>query len=113
MRFCPPVTKLNVPTLPVRMGIGLSLCSCAGDHGGSDRKKSGRMTERRVLRRRADAVSWNKYGTAKPHQSYGGIVLEPCTGGNITEVMAIRTGKIVAFSWHGLLTLFSNARLTC
>lgn len=40
-------------------------------------------------------------------------MLEPCTGGNITEVMAIRTGKIVAFSWHGLLTLFSNARLTC
>ncbi len=47
------------------------------------------MTESTGLCQRAGAVSRNWYDTANPTKSYGGIVLEPRTRRNITEVMAI------------------------
>jgi hypothetical protein len=61
------------------------------------------MTERTVLCQRAGAVSRNWYDTAKPDQSSAAIVLQPRTGRNITEVMAIRPQRDRPFSWPASL----------
>ena len=83
--------------LPVRMGIGLSCWSCAETQGASDSKKKSALTERTVLRRRAGSASRNRYDTAKPLKGYGGIVLQPRAGRNITEVMAFADKNIGLF----------------
>ena len=74
MRFCPPVTKLNVPMLPVRIGTGFSESGVWAAIWAAKSRDNSARPDRVSPRGRGDAALFQQYGKSDPSQTVDGIV---------------------------------------
>jgi len=109
IRFCPAVTKLKVPTLPVRIGTGLSVSDDWADaHAGNSSRSNATRPGSELPCRRRDAVFLHRYNKGNPSQPLAGIVFQWHSEGNITEVTFVSHSVGISVSWGAVSQIVSG-----